>query len=156
MRKLLLGLLISMAGTFASADDRTANEKTVSLWYEAFDTKNAALLDEIIDPTWVDIPSPAGTPPGLVGIKRTFAMLTTTFPDLRITIKDLIQDGDKVVVRSEITGTQQKTFLGIPASNRRMTIQAVDIHEVQHGRIVRTWHTEDWMSGLRQLGVIGQ
>ena len=36
---------------------------------------------------------------------------------------------------------------------RKMDIQVVDIHEFKDGRIVRTWHTEDWMSGLRQLGV---
>jgi hypothetical protein len=34
-----------------------------------------------------------------------------------------------------------------------MTIQAVDIHEIRDGKIVRTWHTEDWMTGFRQLGV---
>jgi len=37
-----------------------------------------------------------------------------------------------------------------------LTIQAVDIHQIKDGKIIRTWHTEDWMSGLRQLGVIGQ
>ncbi len=42
---------------------------------------------------------------------------------------------------------------GFPSKNRKMDIQVVDIHEFKDGRIIRTWHTEDWMSGLRQLGV---
>jgi steroid delta-isomerase-like uncharacterized protein len=74
-------------------------------------------------------------------------------PDLELTIKDILQDGSKVIVRAEMAGTQRRTFLGFPSKNRKMVIQVVDIHEVRDGRIVRTWHTEDWMTGLRQLGV---
>ncbi len=66
---------------------------------------------------------------------------------------EILQDGNKVIVRSEITGTQRGPFMGFPAKSRKMTIQAIDIHEVKDGKIVRTWHTEDWMTGLHQLGV---
>jgi len=38
---------------------------------------------------------------------------------------------------------------GIPARNGAMSIQAVDIHEFKNGRIARTWHTEDRMTGLQ-------
>jgi len=62
-------------------------------------------------------------------------------------------NGDKVIVRAEMAGTQRESFMGFPAKNRKMTIQVVDIHEFKDGKIVRTWHTEDWMTGLRQLGV---
>jgi hypothetical protein len=43
--------------------------------------------------------------------------------------------------------------MGFPAKNREMAIQAVDIHEFTDGKIVRTWHTENWMTGLHQSGV---
>jgi len=42
--------------------------------------------------------------------------------------------------------------MGIPPKNRKLAIQAIDIHEVRNGKIVRTWHTEDWLTGLHQLG----
>jgi predicted ester cyclase len=79
--------------------------------------------------------------------------LTTTFPDFRITNDDVIQEGNKVVVRSTITGTQAKEFMGFPSKNRRMTMQAIDIHEFKDGDFVHTWHSEDWMTGLHQLGI---
>lgn len=60
---------------------------------------------------------------------------------------------NKVVVRSEIAGTQRASFMGFPAKSRRMAIQAIDIHEFKDGKIVRTWHTEDWMTGYQQLGI---
>jgi len=86
-------------------------------------------------------------------VKPLLAQLTTSFPDLKLTIEDILQDGNKVVVRARMAGTQSQPFLDFPSKNRKMDIQVVDIHEFKDRRIIRTWHTEDWMSGLRQLGV---
>lgn len=132
-----------------------ANRAIAATWYEAFNKKDATLVDRIVSETWVDIPSPPGTPAGPAALKQTLVALTTAFPDLRLTIEDVIQEGDKVVVRSEITGTQKEAFFGIPSKGRRLSIQAVDIHQIKDGKIIRTWHTEDWMTGLHQLGVLG-
>jgi hypothetical protein len=65
--------------------------------------------------------------------------------------KDILQDGDKVIVRAQMAGTQRGEFLGFPPKDRKMAIQVVDIHEFKDGKIVRTWHMEDWMSGLHEL-----
>ena len=78
---------------------------------------------------------------------RRFAMTE------KLTIKDILQDGNKVVVRAEMSGTQRAPFMEFPSKQRAMNIQVVDIHEVKDGKIIRTWHTEDWLTGLRQLGV---
>lgn len=134
-------------------EEMNIDKKYVTLWYEAFNTKDPALLDRILSEHWVDIPAAPGQPAGPAGAKPLLAQLTTTFPDLKLTIKDILQDGDKVIVRAEMAGTQRETFLGFPAKHRQMTIQVVDIHQFQDGTIVRTWHTEDWLTGLHQLGV---
>jgi steroid delta-isomerase-like uncharacterized protein len=128
-------------------------KKLVTLWYEAFDNKDAALIDRILSANWVDIPAPPGQPAGPAGLKQILVELTTAFPDLKITIQDILQDGNKVIVRSEIAGTHKQALMGFAPKNRTMKIQAVDIHEFKDGRIVRTWHTEDWLTGLHQLGV---
>lgn len=44
--------------------------------------------------------------------------------------------------------------MGFPPTGRSMKIQAVDIHEFKNGKIIRTWHTEDWLTGLRELGLM--
>jgi steroid delta-isomerase-like uncharacterized protein len=154
MKLVLPVLLAALIGSQAHAQSTQDNRRDVVLWYEAFDQKNPALLDQILAPEWVDIPSPPGVPLGPAGAKRTLTMLTTTFPDLRIVVEDIIQDGDKVVVRSTISGTQRGEFVGVRARGRRLSIQAVDIHEFKDGKILRTWHTEDWMTGLNQLGAV--
>jgi len=73
---------------------------------------------------------------------------------MTIKMQEVLQDGNKVIVRSEIAGTQRNAFLGFAAKHRKMTIQAIDIHEFKDGKIVRTWHTEDWLTGLHQLGLL--
>jgi len=78
--------------------------------------------------------------------------LTTVFPDFNAEIKDMIQEGNKVVVRSELSGTQAAPFMGFQSKGRKISIQAIDIHEFKDGKIVRTWHSEDWMTGLDQMG----
>jgi steroid delta-isomerase-like uncharacterized protein len=161
MKMYLLTLLCFAAGSLVNAEDKNTNEnedmntykKTVTLWYEAFTKKDPALLDKILHDAWVDIPSAPGQPAGRESVKPLLAQLTTTFPDLKLTIEDILQDGNKVVVRARMAGTQKQPFMGFPSKNRKMDIQVVDIHEFKDGKIIRTWHTEDWMSGLRQLGV---
>ena len=112
-----------------------------------------APLDRILGETSVDIPSAPGLPPGPQTAKDSLALLTTTFPELKVTIDDIIQDGNEVVVRSHITGTQKASFLDFPAKNRTLNIQAIGIHQFKNGKIARTWHTENWVAGLRQLGI---
>jgi steroid delta-isomerase-like uncharacterized protein len=130
--------------------------KDVTLWYEAFNKNDPALLDRILSEQWVDIPPAPGQPAGPEGAKQILVELTTAFPDLKIRIEEILQDGNKVIVRSEIAGTQRKPLMGFPAKNRKMAIQAIDIHEFKDGKIVRTWHTEDWLAGLHQLGILGK
>jgi steroid delta-isomerase-like uncharacterized protein len=146
-----LGMM--MIGPDAHAADVRADKTNVSLWYDAFSKKDPALLERILSTDWVDIPPAPNQPLGPAGARQILVELTTAFSDLNITIEDLLQDGNKVIVRSKISGTHRGALMGFPAKNRKMSIQAIDIHEFKDGKIVRTWHTEDWMSGLHQLGV---
>lgn len=143
------------ASTLAQAQEAEAPAdpaQAVLLWYDAFAQGQPELLDRLLAPEWVDIPSPPSAPPGPAAAKQTLVKLRTAFPDFDIKVDDVIREGDKVVVRSTITGTQKGPWLGMPATGRAMRIQAVDIHQFERGQVIRTWHTEDWMTGLRQLG----
>ncbi|MFM0169865.1 ester cyclase [Paraburkholderia sediminicola] len=146
---LIAGFLLAVQASAAPA----ANEpkQIATQWYEAFASHDAELLEKILAPNWIDIPSPPAVPHGPEAAKAAMAMLISAFPDFDIKIEDIVQEGNKVVVRSNITGTQRQAFAGLPATGRSMKIQAVDIHEINNGKIVRTWHTEDWMTGLREL-----
>src|SRR5437763_16774416 len=161
MKIYLFTLLCFVAYLPANAEDKSTDKKQnmnnykkdVTLWYEAFTKKDPTLLDKILHDDWVDIPAAPGQAAGRESVKPLLAQLTTTFPDLKLTIEDILQDGNKVVVRAKMAGTQKQPFMSFPSKNRKIDIQVVDIHQFKDGRIIRTWHTEDWMTGLRQLGV---
>jgi steroid delta-isomerase-like uncharacterized protein len=153
MKSLIATIAGYLLAVHASAAPAASEPKQIaSQWYEASASHDPALLDRILAPDWVDIPSPPGTPLAPAAAKKTMTMLISAFPDFDIRIVDIIEEDGKVVVRSTITGTQHKAFADLPATGRSMKIQAIDIHEIGDGRIIRTWHTEDWMTGLRELG----
>ena len=154
--KYLLAVMGFVLGSSSAFGQGGTMKTDVILWYEAFNRKDPALLERVLNEKWVDIPPAPNQPPGVEGAKQILVELTTAFPDLKIKIEDVLQDGNKVIVRSEISGTQRNPLMGFPAKNRKMAIQAIDIHEFKDGKIVRTWHTEDWLTGLHQLGVLGQ
>jgi steroid delta-isomerase-like uncharacterized protein len=142
----------SMFASVNAADQRT-NKKVVTQWYEAFAKNDPSRLDEVLTDGWADMPPAPNQPAGLAGAKQILTELWAAFPDFDIVVRDVLQDGDKVAVRSEISGTQKGALMGFPAKHRKMTIQAIDIHELKDGKIMRTWHTEDWLTGLHQLRV---
>jgi steroid delta-isomerase-like uncharacterized protein len=122
-----------------------------AVWYEAFSKHDPQLLGSILAEDWYETPGPdrGGREAGI----QLLATLTNVFPDFTAEVRDMIQEGNKVVVRSELTGTQTGPFMGFPSKGRKISIQAIDIHEFGDGKIVRTWHSEDWMTGLHQMGV---
>ena len=152
MRWSWLILLCITLGSCTQRESMHNYKRDVTLWYDAFNTKDPALADSILSEDWVDTPAAPGQPRGRDGMRHLIAQLTATFPDLRVTNLEILQDGDKVTVRSEMTGTQRADFIGIPTKNRALKIMTIDIHEFKDGKLVHTWHTEDWLSGLQQLG----
>lgn len=149
------GLMVASCSQKKEHPDSAArfdNKQQARKWYEAFNTKNAALLESLLGEQWQDLPTDPANPVGKKDAGRLLAHLTTVFPDFNCEIKDILEDGNKVIVRSLLTGKQQADFKGFPSKGRSMSIQAIDIHEFRNGKIIRTWHTEDWLTGLSQLG----
>lgn len=72
-------------------------------------------------------------------------------PDLHWDIKEVLVAGNRIIVRSEASGTPAGDFMGVPHSGKSFRIMAIDIHTVENGKLVMAHHVEDWASGLRQL-----
>lgn len=72
-------------------------------------------------------------------------------PDLTWDIKEIFVDGNRVIVRSEASGTPAGDFMGVPHGGKRFAVMTIDLHTVEEGKLVRAHHVEDWASALRQL-----
>ncbi len=58
---------------------------------------------------------------GMDGLKRGYASFLSAFPDLQVTVEDMIAEGDKVVAFKTLTGTHRGTHLGVPPTGKRVT-----------------------------------
>ena len=83
-------------------------------------------------------------------IKRWTGRITL-IPDYHLERKEVLVSGDRIVVRGEATGTPAAVFLGVQPTGKSFRIMTVDIHDVKDGKIVRTFHVEDWATAIRQL-----
>ena len=81
-------------------------------------------------------------------------MYLTAFPDLHFTVEDMIAEGDKVVTRLTIRGTQQGAFMGISPTGKQATVTAIDIHRFAGSKSVEHWLNMDTLGLLQQLGTI--
>lgn len=72
-------------------------------------------------------------------------------PDLKWDIKEVLVDGNRIIVRSEASGTPQGPFIGVPASGKSFKVMAIDIHAIEDGKAITAHHVEDWAGAIRQL-----
>ncbi|MFM7446454.1 MAG: ester cyclase [Tabrizicola sp.] len=142
------------AGAAMAQDDY---KERIRIFYDTFNTNDANLLDQIIAEDWVHIPAAPGEEPGREGFKKQIPGSAATFAEGKLTIEDIVQEGNKVAVRSTYTAKQVGPFAGFPAKGREFTIMTIDIHEFnEDGMVQTTWHLEDWLGGRFQMGAFEQ
>jgi predicted ester cyclase len=151
-----LWLLAAVPASAQSAAVLTpdAARRVIAPFYDMLNqpaTKNLpALADASLAPGWRSYSSDTQSK-GRDEVVAQFGGFGKLIPDLAWTIKDVLVSGDKVVVRGEATGTPQGPLFGVAASGKRFQIMSIDIHTVRDGRIVASYHVEDWASAMRQL-----
>lgn len=74
-----------------------------------------------------------------------------SIPDLKWEIKEILVSGDQVTVRGEATGTPSGEFMGVPYTGKSFKLMSIDVHTLEGGKMVRTYHLEDWLGAVRQL-----
>jgi len=95
--------------------------------------------------------------PGLTDRESMRNFIVTTLnavPDLSISTEVEIAEGDLVVQRQTVSGTQQGELMGLPASGKQFSMIAVWIFRVGGGKIVELWGVGDSLSMMQQLGAI--
>lgn len=76
-----------------------------------------------------------------------------SIPDMKFEIKEVLIAGNRVVVRGEVSGTPTVDLFGglVPHTGKSFKVMAIDIQTIQDGKIVKTYHMENWFSALVQL-----
>jgi steroid delta-isomerase-like uncharacterized protein len=128
-------------------------ESVRRIYEEVLNKRDLDLLDELVRPDYIEHDPLPGQGEGLDGIKERYLMLFAGL-DPHFTIEDLIEEGDKVVVRWTNNGTNIGDFLGVPATGKPFSIQGIDIYRLQDGKLAEHWHVVDVFGQMVQLGLI--
>lgn len=136
-----------MAGQDAKAIARRTFE-------EIWNREDPEAVEDLFAADFVSHTSEAGFPPDREGFKQWVAAVVDAFPDVRFAVEQVIAEGDWVVVRWTASGTHQKDFMGVPATNRRAQVDGLGMSRIEEGKIKESWTRWDALGLLQQLGAI--
>jgi SnoaL-like polyketide cyclase len=146
-----MGLLASSARAEISAETARAS---VAPFYQALNAEfakdSADLITQSTAPQWVscrgnDICNSRDEV--IAGIGQRLKSV----PDLKWEIKQILVSGNQVTVRGEATGTPAGEFMGVPHTGKSFKLMSIDVHTLEDGKMVRSYHIEDWLGAVRQL-----
>jgi steroid delta-isomerase-like uncharacterized protein len=131
----------------STATTHEANKALIRrVFKEVIPAGDAATMRALVTPDFLDHDPMPGQPEGAAGAQYVVEMMHGAHPDLRFTIDDLVAEGDRVVVRWTLRGTNTGPMLGRPPSGRPVELAAVVIFRVADGRLAERW--AGWKPGF--------
>ena len=120
--------------------------------YEIVTTGDFERAREIVDQDAPDNELLPDDPPAKLidTFKETFSEAREGFPDLTISIEDVMAEGDWVTARVTMRGTHRGEFQGIAPTGKRVEVKAIDMFRIEDGKIVEHWGHADDPTGFLQ------
>jgi steroid delta-isomerase-like uncharacterized protein len=130
------------------------NKSLVRRYYEAVNRGNPNALDEFFSPNYKRYLSATAAPLTADGQKQRLAGLRAAFPDLQLTVEDIIAEGDRVAISLTARGTHLGTFQGIAPTGKPVTVSAFEVVRIENGKLIEHWGGPDTLNLLQQLGAV--
>src|ERR1051326_4388595 len=132
-----------------------ATNTTIALrFFETWQTGDLELAETLLAPIFCDHNPTPGFVPDRAGTLLFMRHFRQAFPDLTFTLEDILASGDRVVDRWTMQATHLGPFLGTHPSHKRVTFTGIDILRIVDGQIVESWHQENQLEGLQQIGAV--
>ena len=156
MRKVPLLLATAIVSIATIASSVMASDKaTVQTFYDFLSNpgskSHAKTFRSNVSKDWQSFGNYSGknkTAGAFIGQLGFFAKL---IPDLKWKVEEMIQAGDRVIVRGRASGTPKEPLFGVDGKGEGFTFMSIDIHTIKDGKIAKTYHVEDWVGALAQL-----
>jgi len=131
-----------------------ANKKVVGAIEEAWNTGNLSRLDKHFAPGYRNHAAVPGMPTDLGTAKKVHAMAMHAFPDRNVELLDVIAEGDRVAIRTRVTGTNTggAVWLGAPANDRPVDFESWAMYRLEDGKVAESWGLNDGIAAMIQLG----
>jgi steroid delta-isomerase-like uncharacterized protein len=133
-----------------------ANKNVVRrLFEEVWNKGNLPVTDELFTPNYAH--HDASTPDvgrGPESEKKRATLYRTAFPDLRLTVEDIIAEGETVVARWSCRGTHKGDLNGIAPTGKQFNITGISIARFTNGKMSEGFVNWDALNLMQQLGVV--
>lgn len=137
-----------------ATQDFQENKKIVRSFFENFSKGDYTAVEKLLDKNFklhIPVrPGPQNTSESIALIKE----YKTGFPDMNFTIENQIAEGDLVITRYSVNGTQKGKFQGIKPTNKKVKVTGLTCHKITNGKITEEWTEFDALGMLTQLGVV--
>ena len=134
------------------------NKALIQRWFEeVWNQGDANVIDELLAEDGVihGLVDASGNPVyGLEGFHTFHTQFRGAFPDINVSVDDVIAEGDKVVARCSVRGKHTGEHLGFEATNAPVQFEGVAIVRIKNGKIVEAWNHFDFLEMNKQLGVL--
>jgi predicted ester cyclase len=130
------------------------NKAAVRAIEEAWNTSNLSSLDGLFAAGYQNHAAMPGMPRDLETAKMAHGMTMQAFPDRNVELLDIVGEGDTVVIRTRVTGTNTggAFWFGAPANDRSIDFESWAMYRLEDGKVAESWGLNDGMSALVQLG----
>ena len=129
------------------------NNEFMRRFVEFINSASESLANELVSPDAVfHVPGRPEPLAGPAGYLMIVGMMRGGFPDIQWTLEETISEGDKIAARFTMRGTHRGDFMGVAPVGKKITVQALNIYHLSHGRIVKEYGQPDLLGLLAQIG----
>ena len=121
---------------------------------EIFNQGDMAVIPELVDEHFVYHGIGGRDVNGTEGFERMVRFVRNAFPDLHVTMEDVLTEGDKVIIRINYRGTHKGELFGVSPTNNPVNMDEIIIAIWKDGKEVEAWGILDMYTMMQQLGVI--
>ena len=132
------------------------NEAVIRRWIEAYNERDLEAEADVLAPGFVaHVPAAPGPLKGLEAWRRFSGPFAEAFPDLRLTVEDVVSEGEKVAARVAFRGTHRGgEFQGIRPSGKEVAFSSIELNRVVGGKVEEHWVELDLLGLMQQLGAV--
>ena len=158
MKKIIFSILaLSLIAVSSSCQEKTNNEEEmksrIDKYLEIWNDGNLSLCDELLSPE--NVRHTVDRQEDIIGIEAFNEYVTsfrTGFPDINVTLDELIIKGDKLVGRWTFTGTNTGPFGELPPTGKKVKFSGVEVGHWADGKVIEQWQFYNQAAVLTQLG----
>ncbi|HTR70589.1 MAG TPA: ester cyclase [Mycobacteriales bacterium] len=119
------------------------------------DTADIGVIDRFVDPAYADHnPPPFQQGNDREAVRGAFEYALKAFSDFQHEVVAQYADGDTVITRILARGRHTGDFMGVPATNKDVSMEGIAIHRVADGKVVEHWAQVDAINLLMQIGAL--